>query len=178
MPVDLTAPVERPENRLPGRPFRLSGRMVLAGMVGFFMVVAGANAVMMTVAIRTMPGVDVKSAYETSQRFNGEIARMQAQAERGWQASAQLRRAGADAVVTLSLRDRSGEPIKGLAVAARLEHPAARREDRESALNETAAGDYSATLPAVHGGGWTLAIEALSGTERVFVSRSRVVLKD
>lgn len=178
MPVDLTAPVERPENRLPGRPFRLSGRMVLAGMVGFFMVVAGANAVMMTVAIRTMPGVDVKSAYETSQRFNGEIARMQAQVDRGWQASAQLRRSGPDAVVTFSLRDRNGAPVTGLAVDARLEHPATRREDREAVLGETAPGDYAATIPAIHGGGWTLAIEALSGTERVFVSRSRVILKD
>jgi nitrogen fixation protein FixH len=174
MPIDLTAPAERP----PSRPFHLSGRMVLACMVGFFLVVAGVNAVMMTIAIRTMPGVDVKSAYETSQRFNGEIARMQAQAERGWQASAQLRRVGADAVVTLSLRDRAGAPVTGLAVRARLEHPAARREDHEAALGETAAGDYAATIPTVHGGGWTLAIAGARGEEQVFVSRGRIVLKD
>lgn len=174
MPVELTAPVQQRQHR----PFRLSGRMVLAGMVGFFVVVAGVNAVMMTIAIRTMPGVDVKSAYETSQRFNGEIARMQAQVERGWQASAQLRRTGADAVVTLSLRDRTGAPVAGLTVEARLEHPAARREDREAPLSEVAAGDYAATVPSIHGGGWTLAIQAMRGTEPVFVSRSRVVLKD
>lgn len=174
MPIDLTAPVpSRAE-----RPFRLTGRMVLAGMIGFFLVVAGVNAVMMTVAIRTMPGVDVKSAYETSQRFNGEIARMQAQVQRGWQASAQLRRSGADAVVTLSLRDNTGTPVTGLLVEARLEHPAARREDHEASLSETSAGDYAATIPAVHGGGWTLVVQAVQGTETVFVSRSRVVLKD
>lgn len=174
MPIDLTAPVPpRAE-----QPFRLTGRMVLAGMIGFFLVVAGVNAVMMTVAIRTMPGVDVKSAYETSQRFNGEIARMQAQVQRGWQASAQLRRSGADAVVTLSLRDNTGAPVTGLLVEARLEHPAARREDHEASLSETSAGDYAATIPAVHGGGWTLAVTALRGEEQVFISRSRVVLKD
>lgn len=178
MPIDLIAPAERPERGPSGRPFRFSGRMMLACMVGFFLVVAGANAVMMTVAIRTMPGVDVKSAYETSQRFNGEIARMQAQVERGWQAGAQLRRVGADAEVIFSLRDRSGAPVTGLAVDARLEHPATRREDREAVLGETAPGEYAARIPAIHGGSWTLAIEALSGTERVFVSRSRVVLKD
>lgn len=178
MPIDLIAPAERPERGPSGRPFRFSGRMMLACMVGFFLVVSGANAVMMTVAIRTMPGVDVKSAYETSQRFNGEIARMQAQAERGWQASAELRRAGTDAVVTLSLRDRTGAPVTGLAVAARLEHPAARREDHEAALGETAAGDYAAAIPNVHGGGWTLAITATRGEEQVFISRGRVVLKD
>ncbi|HEV7256150.1 MAG TPA: FixH family protein [Bosea sp. (in: a-proteobacteria)] len=178
MPIDLTAPAERPPSRPARRPSHLSGRMVLACMVGFFLVIAGVNAAMMTIAIRTMPGVDVKSAYETSQRFNGEIARMQAQADRGWQAGAELRRIGADAAVTLSLRDRTGAPVTGLAVRARLEHPAARREDHEATLGETAAGDYATTIPSVHGGGWTLAITATRGEEQVFVSRSRVILKD
>lgn len=174
MPIDLTAPAQPRRSQ----PFRLTGRMVLAGMIGFFLVVAGVNAVMMTIAIRTMPGVDVKSAYETSQRFNGEIARMQAQVQRGWQASAQLSRSGVDAVVTLSLRDSAGVPVAGLLVDARLEHPAARREDHAAPLSEGAAGDYTATIPAVHGGGWTLVVQAIQGAETVFVSRSRVVLKD
>jgi nitrogen fixation protein FixH len=174
MPVDLTAQV-RPRS---AQPFRLSGRMVAGALIGFFLVVAGVNAVMMTIAITTMPGVDVKSAYETSQRFNGEIARMQAQEQRGWQASAQIRRSGADAVVTLSLRDNAGAPVTGLLVEARLEHPAARREDHAAPLNEGSAGDYTATIPEVHGGRWTLAVQAARGTETVFVSRSRVVLKD
>jgi nitrogen fixation protein FixH len=174
MPVDLTAPV-RPRT---AEPFRLSGRMVLATLIGFFLVVAGMNAVMMTIAISTMPGVDVKSAYETSQHYNGEIARMQEQAARGWTAEAGLRRSGADAILTLSLRDRAGAPVTGLSVTARLEHPATRREDRDAALSEAVAGTYSAGFPAVHGGGWTLAISARRGSETVFVSRSRIVLED
>lgn len=174
MPVDLTAPV-RPRS---DKPFRLSGRMVLGALIGFFVVVAGMNALMMTIAIRTMPGVDVKSAYETSQRFNGEIARMQAQAERGWTAEAQLSRSGTDALVALSLRDRAGAPVTGLSVAARLEHPASRRQDHEADLDERAPGVYRAGIPAVHGGGWTLAIAATRSGETIFVSRSRVVLKD
>ncbi|MGH6782868.1 MAG: FixH family protein, partial [Sphingomonadaceae bacterium] len=61
MPIDLPAPP------VPGRrrPSELGGRAVLFGMIGFFIVVAGANGVMMVSAIRTMPGADVKSAYET-----------------------------------------------------------------------------------------------------------------
>jgi len=174
MPVDLTAPV-RPRT---AEPFRLSGRMVLGAMIGFFLVVAGMNAVMMTMAITTMPGVDVKSAYETSQRYNNEIARMQSQAQRGWIAEARLRRSGADAVVTLSLRDRAGAPVTGLAVTSRLEHPATRREDREVVLAETAPGLYRADIPAIHAGGWTVALAAKRGDETVFVSRSRIVLED
>mgnify|MGYP001068389893 CR=1 FL=1 len=71
MPIELAAsgPAEQP----PHRPFRVTGRLVLAALIGFFLVVAGVNATMMTVAIRTMPGVDAMSAYETSQHFNAEI---------------------------------------------------------------------------------------------------------
>jgi len=174
MPIDLTSP---PQPH-PGHPYRLTGRKMLAFMVGFFVVVAGANAVMMIAAIRTMPGVEVKSAYETSQRFNGEIARMQSQADRGWQADAKLLRAGPDAALTLALRDRAGNPVAGLAVEARLEHPATRQEDHAATLRETAPGDYEARITAVHGGNWTLAITATRGEEQVFTSRSRIVLKD
>jgi nitrogen fixation protein FixH len=175
MPVDLMPP---PAQRPSAQPFRLTGRKMLAFMVAFFMVVAGVNAVMMTLAIRTMPGVEVKSAYETSQRFNGEIARMQSQAERGWQADARLLRAGPDAALTLSLRDRTGGPVAGLAIEARLEHPATRQQDHAETLRETAPGVYEAPLANVHGGSWTLAITALRGDDPVFTSRSRVVLKD
>ncbi|KRD96141.1 hypothetical protein ASE63_12015 [Bosea sp. Root381] len=174
MPVDLTSP---PQSR-PVEPYRLTGRKMLAFMVAFFVVVAGANAVMMIAAIRTMPGVEVKSAYETSQRFNGEIARMQSQSERGWQAEARLLRTGPDAALTLSLRDRAGRSVTGLAIEARLEHPATRQQDHAASLRETGPGDYEARIAAVHGGNWTLAISALRGEEQVFSSRSRVVLKD
>jgi nitrogen fixation protein FixH len=174
MPVDLNA-------RLPAKPrpaFELTGRMVLAGFVGFFFVVASVNAFMMTAAIRTMSGVEVKSAYETSQRFNGEIARMQAQTERGWQAQAHVERSGADATVTLTLIDHVRAPVTGLGIEARLQHPATRHEDRSASLIEVAPGRYAAELPAVHAGAWTLAIEANRDGEAVFTSRSRILLKE
>lgn len=174
MPIDLPAP-SAPS---PRRPFELSGRVVLAGLIGFFFVVAGVNAIMMTVAIRTMPGADVRSAYETSQHFNGEIARMHAQDARGWQAQADIHRAGADAVIALTLRDRQGLPVQGLAVDAKLLHPATRQEDRDTALAETAPGSYSAQVPALHSGAWTVLIDARRDGEPMFISRSRVMLRD
>lgn len=174
MPIDL--PVRAAPS--PRRPFELSGRIVLASMIGFFVVVGGVNAIMMTIAIRTMPGVDVKSAYETSQRFNSEIARMHEQDARGWQAQADIHRSGGDALVALSLHDRHGLPVRGLAVEARLLHPATRQQDRDATLSEAAPGSYAARLPAIHSGGWTVVIEARRDGEPVFVSRSRVVLAD
>lgn len=174
MPIDLPASPPPP----PRAPFRLGGRFVLGAMLGFFAVVAGVNAVMMTVAIRTMPGVDVKSAYETSQRFNQEIARMRAQGARGWQVDADLRREGAETVVEVAFLDKLGTLVRGLDVVARLEHPATRSQDRDERLSEVAPGRYSARMPALHAGGWTLAITARLDGSAVFDMRSRIMLKD
>lgn len=174
MPIDLPAPPP-PQ---PRAPFRLGGRFVLLAMLGFFAVVSGVNAVMMTLAIRTMPGVDVKSAYETSQRFNQEIERMRAQAARGWQVNADLRHEGAESVVEVSFLDRLGVPVRGLAVEARLEHPATRAQDRNEHLSEAAPGRYLARMPALHAGGWTLAVTARRDGTAIFDTRSRIVLKD
>lgn len=174
MPIDLTAPVPPRQTQ----PFRLTGRMVLASMLGFFAVVAGANAVMMTAAIRTMPGVDVKSAYETSQRFNDEIARMREQSARGWNVDAALRQDGANTLIAVSFLDRLGVPVTGLAVEAKLQHPATRAQDRDERLAEQTPGHYAARLPALHAGAWTLAITATRDGAAVFDTRSRVILKD
>ncbi|SIR17085.1 FixH family protein [Bosea sp. (in: a-proteobacteria)] len=173
MPLDL--PAAPP---LPRRPFEVTGRLVLGSLVGFFLVVAGVNATMMTFAIRTMPGLDVKSAYESSQRFNSEFDRMRTQDQRGWQAEGTARRQGEGAVISLRLRDRLGAPITGLAVEAALDHPATHALDRQATLRETAPGTYTASLDAVHAGRWHLAITATRAGETVFVSQNRIVLKD
>lgn len=173
MPIDLPALPPAPR-----APFRLSGRFVLFAMIGFFAVVAGVNAVMMTIAIRTMPGVDVKSAYETSQRFNQEIARMRAQGERGWHVDADLRREGGAEVVAVSFADKAGRPVVGLSVDVRLEHPARRGSDRQVALAEIAPGRYQAQLSDLPAGAWTLVLSAQRDGAAVFDTRSRVMLKD
>ncbi len=132
---------------------------------------------MMTVAIRTMPGVDVKSAYESSQHFNTEFDRMRTQDQRGWQAKAR-RSARATAPssacgCTTGSAPRSRPCGRGRARPPR--HPCA---DRQATLRETAPGTYTASLEAVHLGRWHLAITATRAGETVFVSQNRIMLKD
>ena len=78
----------------PRRPFELTGWMVAAMLVLFFGVIVSVNATILTVALRTMPGVETRSAYETSQHFNEEIARQHERDARGWKAAAHARPAG------------------------------------------------------------------------------------
>ena len=167
MPIEMPVPRLAPTRR----PFEVTGRMVLFILLGFFAVVAGVNFTMMSIALRTMPGVDVKSSYESSQNFNRDIQRARAQAARGWQADVTfIEKAGR--TVTLSMRDRNGEPVKGLDVAVRFAHPSDRKADHVAALTEIAPGQYEGE--AAPRGVWDLMIEARLADEIMFKSQSRL----
>jgi len=157
-------------------PRELTGRMVLLCLVAFFVVVASVNAVMMSIAIRTMPGVDVKSAYEASQNYNGEIARAQEQKARGWNADVSLAKSEGDRDIVIRLTDRAGAPVQGLAIKARLAHPADRKADLDVKAEEIAPGVYAGKFALAHTGAWDLVIEGRDADREVYKSRSRVKL--
>jgi nitrogen fixation protein FixH len=159
-------------------PRHLTGRAVLLCMLGFFTVVAGVNAVMMTAAIRTMPGLEVKNSYVASQHYNADIAAMRAQTARGWATQLQVRLAQGTARVGVDMADAGSTPLTGLAVTARLAHPVDRNADREVALTETAPGHYTASLAGIHAGAWDVVLEAGRGEAVAFRSRNRVHLAE
>ena len=55
-------------------PKPLTGRKVLFVLLAFFGVVIGVNMIMMRLAIQTLPGTDVDSAYSASLAYENEIA--------------------------------------------------------------------------------------------------------
>lgn len=171
MPFEPAAPVARP-------PRQITGRFVLITFIAFFGTIALVNGIMMTLAIRTMPGLDVRNGYDASQRYNGEIAAMRDQAARGWIAETTLKLNGAEAAVTIEIRDASGKPVAGLGVSTRLSHPADRKVDHQVVLNESAPGRYAAVFADVTRGAWDLVIDARRGDERVYASRNRVFLSE
>ena len=174
MPHDTAQPPMGPARQV--RP--ITGRFVLISFVAFFGVIAAVNAVMMTLAIRTMPGLDVKNGYVASQAMNREIDEMRMQTERGWKADAIVRLKNGLAPVSISLTDKTGSPVSGRAVTARLAHPALTRADHSGGLIERRPGFYAAELPDIQPGAWTLVLEASRNGERVFVSRNRIVLTE
>lgn len=162
----------------PRRPFKLTGGMVAAMLVLFFGVIVSVNATILTVALRTMPGVETRSAYETSQHFNEEIARQHARDARGWKAAVALARQGEGAALGVTLVDRAGRPLSGFTATARLRHPATSARDHAVTLNERQPGRYEADLDRVEAGSWILELQAKRGEEVVFVSRSRIILPE
>ncbi len=170
-------PYENPAPAAPRRPFALTGGMVAAMLILFFGVIVSVNATILTMALRTMPGVETRSAYETSQHFNEEIARQHERDARGWSAAATLARQSEGAALGVTLTDRLGGALTGFATRARLRHPATSARDHEIILNERAPGRYEGRLGRIGAGSWILELQAKRGEEVVFVSRSRVTLE-
>ena len=99
----------------------IGGRTVLLSLLAFFGVVIGANIVMATLAITTMPGTEVENPYLAGIKYNSEIIAAREQAARGWRMTSHVDRdADGRAVVKVEARDRDGAPLTGLAVMVRL----------------------------------------------------------
>lgn len=169
-------PLSTPPSTRPDRPLR--GRTVLFSLLAFFGVVVGVNAVMITLAVRTLPGTEVDSAYRASLAYNGQIAAAREQDERGWRVAARIERAAdGHAAIQVEARDAQGAPVPGLAFTARLQRPTDKRADRIVPLAERASGVYAGAAEEVAGGQWELVLEAERAAGRVFLSRNRIVLK-
>jgi nitrogen fixation protein FixH len=160
----------------PRRP--LSGWTVLIWLAAFFAVVIGVNAFMAKLAIDTMPGTEVDSAYQAGNAYNAQISAARDQDARRWRVHGTIRHsADGRAVIEVEARDREGVPLKDLTFSAQLERPIDRRADRSLLLMERDAGVYSGEAVNVASGQWDLVLKADSGSQRVFLSRHRVLLK-
>ena len=155
----------------------LTGGMVLAVLLAFFGTVIGVNLYMMKMAISTLPGTEVDSAYSASLGYEKEITAARAQEARRWQVEAHIER-GTDgaAILQVNARDASGNPVSGLTFQGRLERPADKRADQEVALAEIGSGIYRGTAEAIAPGQWDLVIEGDSSGRRMFMSKNRVLL--
>jgi len=158
-------------------PRPITGRFVLIAVVSFFTVVIGVNVVMMRLAIATLPGTEVDSAYSASLAYQKEIQAAHQQDKRDWKVDAHVERQ-ADGIVRLNVdaRAQNGAPLAGLSVFGRLERPTDRRADQAFEMTEESGGSYRGTAHGVSAGQWDLVIEADRDGNRLFLSRNRVVL--
>jgi nitrogen fixation protein FixH len=155
---------------------RLTGRAVLAWVVGFFGVVIGVNLVMVHFALSTFGGVETQSSYQAGLTFEREVAAVEAQDELHWQVSAHVAptRDGSTAL-DISASDASGRALAGLTATARLLHPTDERSDHAVDVREVAPGRFHGTTTTAIGQ-WDLLVELSRDGKRMFRSRNRVIL--
>lgn len=164
-------------NRSLASPKPLTGGKVLLMLVAFFGVVIGVNAIMMKVAIQTLPGTEVDSAYTASLAYEKEIGAARDQDARNWKVDAHIqRRADGAATLLVEARDSSGKPISGLKFQGRLERPTDRRADLPVVLAEVGIGIYRGSATQVAPGQWDVVLEGDSAGRRMFLSKNRVLL--
>lgn len=173
MPAELPTPVPLPAAK-PG----LTGRHVFLALLAFFGVIFAVNMTMMTLAIRSMPGTEVKSTYEASQRFNRGLDVIAAQDRRGWQVDIAVKGIRNGGMLGIEVRDRAGQPLDDLTLRARFARPIDASQDRQAGFGNLGGGRYSATLPTLAAGQWALTVEIDRGGERQFVSRQRIVIQE
>lgn len=155
----------------------LTGRTVLIWLLAFFGVIFAVNITITKLAIDTLPGTEVDSAYRSSLAYNDEIKAARAQETRAWRADARVERDPAGrASIRIEMRDQAGAPLSGLGLSARLARPTDKRADRLVPIREPQAGLYRGEADDVAAGQWDLVIEAERGNERVFTSRNRIRL--
>jgi nitrogen fixation protein FixH len=155
----------------------LTGRKVLVMLVAFFGVVIGVNVTMMKLAIGTLPGTDVDSAYTASLGYEKEIAAAHEQNARNWQINAHIQRGvDGDATLQVEAHDDVGRPMTGLKFQGRLERPTDKRADLPVELAEVGIGVYRGSAPQVAPGQWDLVLEGDAAGQRMFLSKNRVVL--
>src|SRR5215831_16498189 len=146
--------------RIASRP--LTGRKVLLILVAFFGVVIGVNVTMMKLAIKTLPGTEVDSAYSASLAYEKEIATARDQSERNWKVDAHVERSGqGGATLQVDVRDSLGRPMTGLTFQGRFERPTDRRADLPVALAETGIGIYRGRAETIAPGQWDLVLEGV-----------------
>ncbi|WP_050628704.1 FixH family protein [Bradyrhizobium viridifuturi] len=162
-----TSPAARP----------ITGRFVLITTIAFFAVVITVNMVMMRLAITTLPGTEVDSAYSASLAYQREIVAARQQNERGWQVQAHIdRRPDGAAAVAIEARDHAGAPLTGMNFLARLERPTDRRADRTIEVTAADPGSFHGHADGVLAGQWDLVIEGDADGRRMFLSKNRIVL--
>jgi nitrogen fixation protein FixH len=146
-------------------------------MVAFFGVVIGVNMIMMLLAIQTLPGTEVDSAYSASLAYEKEIAAARDQNARNWQVEAHVERSGqGGATLQVKARDNSGQPMSGLKFQGRFERPTDRRADLPVVLAEVGIGIYRGNALAIAPGQWDLVLEGVAAGRRMFLSKNRVLL--
>ncbi len=159
----------------------LTGRHVLAHMVGLFGIVFAVNGYMLFKALSTHSGLVANEPYRKGLEYNRRIAADERQAALGWTSDATLDDKG---TVTVTIADPTGQPVSRIALEGRLGRPSSNRADVPLIFKEVAAGRYRADAGAISAGTWQLdvairpeAATTASAGEPIYRFRRRLWVK-
>ena len=139
---------------------RVTGLHVLISLVVFFGITLAVNVIMITKAVGTFSGEVAPNSYVQGLNYNDTLAARNEQRAEGWQANIDAaQRSGGTVRIALSIRDKAGRPVRGLALLGTMRLPATEYDDKHFTFAETTPGHYEASVADLRTALWELEVE-------------------
>ncbi len=156
---------------------RTQSRWIPWAFAGALAIVVGVNGALAYFATATAPGLVTEHPFERGNDYNRVLDAAEMQDALGWRVSLRLNAvATGRGELVAELADRSGRPLRGLAVTALLVRPVGPEPEVAATLAEEAPGRYVQTIILDRPGQWEVRIAAQDGSTRVAFAR-RMVMK-
>ncbi|OAN55197.1 hypothetical protein A6A04_11055 [Paramagnetospirillum marisnigri] len=144
--------------------------------VACFLLVMAVNFTMAYFASSTFSGLSTEQPYEKGLAYNQTIEAVRKQDEMGWKVDVQVEPgANHSAHVTISYRDRNGNPVEDLSVTAQMVRPTAKGHDREVTLTRISPGTYATHQELPLSGVWDMSVAAIAPGVEYGLSRRILV---
>ncbi|SDG73582.1 FixH family protein [Roseospirillum parvum] len=131
--------------------------------VAGFAVVIAVNGALFYFATGTFNGLETARPWQEMNNFNQRLASFRTDRERGWTVDLATERHDATLDLALTVTDRYGQPVRGLAVEGVLWRPTRAGLDIPLRLAEAAPGRYRAVAELPAPGQWEVRAEARQG---------------
>lgn len=155
----------------------LTGRRVLAYLLGFFGLIFAVNGVFVYFALTSFNGVHTENAYLKGLNYNATIEAAERQAALGWQMQTVLTPTDSGGVLTVTMRTADGEPVDGLGIDGVFWRPTQDGIDRPVVLQQVGAGRYDARVDLPVRGQWEVRLVAKSRDGVIYRGAERLWLK-
>ncbi|MDO8290307.1 MAG: FixH family protein [Parvibaculum sp.] len=158
----------------------LSGRGVLAALLGSFAIVFAVNGLLIYNALSTFDGIEVPDAYKRGRAYNHVLDAMEAQKALGWRTAIEVDDKGRGHEVRLAVNftNRDGAPLRDLKILATFWRPVVDGVDQGKAMVEAAPGRYEADFRLAYGGNWIVRVAAEGPAGEKFAQEERFNIHD
>jgi nitrogen fixation protein FixH len=147
--------------------------------IGGMGVVVAVNAVLVYFALGSWTGLETDNYYRRGIQYNDAIAAAEVQRARGWQGRLDVAETPAEGRLfdaTLTLKDKAGKPLDGVAVRLEAERPTDSAYDAKAPLRPLGQGRYAGRIALALPGQWALRVVAQRDSEQ-FQSVERVLVR-
>lgn len=141
--------------------FRITGRMVLFGMIAFYAVIMAVNGVFMFFALNTWPGLTDGNAYKNGLAYNRTLADGERQSLLGWKTQARID----GETLSIVLAGKDGSPMNDATITANAARPVGEAHATPLIFAPVGDGVYTTRFAAPLAGRWKVDLHIRAGND-------------